>query len=339
VEDTGIGPYEGAHVRVEPSGKVLVATGLTTQGQGHYTSFAQIAADALGCPRQDVTVVTGDTRQFNWGAGTYASRGMVTGGNAIHVAASKVREKALALAAELLEAAPHDLELAEGTVCVRGAPGKALTLGALATVANPIRYAYGKEASEAVLRLVKPRAGAVLREGEEPGLEATGFYAPPHSTFASGCHAVIVEVDPSTGEVRLLRYVVQHDCGTIVNPTVVEGQIHGGVAQGIGGALYERIVYDEAGQPLTATYMDFLMPTAMEIPEIEVVHLETPSPLNPLGIKGVGEAGAIPGPAVLAEAIEDALSPFGIRVREMPLSPTRIRELLEASPLPGRERE
>src|SRR5206468_5194018 len=229
------------------------------------------------------------------------------------------------------EASPDDLELRDGMVCVRGVPGRGLALGALATVANPIRYAYGKEAAEAALRLVKPREGAVLADGEAPGLEAFGYYAPPQSTFASSTHVVIVEVDPGTGIVGILTYVVQHDCGTLVNPMVVEGQIHGGVAQGIGGALYEKIVYDETGQPLTTTYMDFLLPTAMEIPEIDVVHLETPSPLNPLGIKGAGEAGAIPGPAVIAEAIEDALSPFGITIREMPLSPSRILELLDAA--------
>ena len=223
VEGTGIGPYEGAHVRVEPSGKVLVATGLTTQGQGHATTFAQIAAEALGCDPADVTVVTGDTTKFNWGAGTYASRALVTSGNAIHRAATAVRDKALRLAASLLEVSPHDLELADGRARVRGAPGRELTLGALATVANPIRYAYGKESAEAALRLVKPRQGAVLLEGEEPGLEAHGYYAPPHSTFASGCHAAIVEVDLATGNLTILRYVVQHDCGTLVNPMIVEG--------------------------------------------------------------------------------------------------------------------
>jgi carbon-monoxide dehydrogenase large subunit len=329
VEGTGIGPYEGAHVRVEPSGKVLVATGLTTQGQGHETTFAQIAAAALGCDLADVTVVTGDSRAFNWGAGTFASRGIVTSGHAIHAAALEVRAKALRLAANLLEAAPADLEIAQGVVRVKGVPGKSLTLGALAGVANPIRYAYGQEAAEAALRLVKPRAGAVLAPGETPGLEASGYHAPAQATFASGCHAAIVEVDVETGEVRLLRYVVQHDCGTIVNPMIVEGQIRGGVAQGIGGALYEKLACDGDGQPLTASYMDFLLPTAMEIPSIEIGHLETPSPLNPLGIKGVGEAGAIPGPALLAEAIDDALAPFGIRIREMPLSPGRLRELIK----------
>ncbi len=331
VEGTGIGPYEGAHVRVEPSGRVLVATGLTTQGQGHATTFAQIAADALGCDPADVTVITGDTRRFNWGAGTFASRALVTSGNAVGVAARKVRNKALRIAADLLEASPNDLEIANGRVSVRGAPASALTLGALATVANPIRYAYGKEATDAALRLVKPRPGAVLAPDEEPGLEAHGYYAPPHATFASGCHAVIVEVDPATGEVKIIKYAVHHDCGRMINPMIVEGQIRGGVAQGVGGALYERIVYDGEGQPLTTTFMDFLMPTAMEVPSIEIVHTETPSPLNPLGVKGVGEAGAIPGPALLAEAVDDALAPFGVRVREMPLGPDRLRQLIAAA--------
>jgi carbon-monoxide dehydrogenase large subunit len=331
VEGTGIGPYEGAHVRVEPSGKVLVATGLTTQGQGHATTFAQIVAEALGCDSAAVSVVTGDTRRFNWGAGTYASRALVVSGNAIHAAALKVRDKALRIAAELLEVSPHDLELAGGAVRVKGAPGRELTLGALATVANPIRYAYGKDAADAALRLVKPRAGAVLAEGEEPGLEAVGYYAPPQSTFASGCHASIVEVDRATGDVTIVKYVVQHDCGVVVNPMIVEGQICGGVAQGLGGALYERIIYDVSGQPLTTTFMDFLLPTSMEIPAIEIGHTESPSPLNPLGIKGVGEGGAIPGPAVIAEAIDDALAPLGVRVREMPLDPGRVLALIEAA--------
>src|SRR3989440_4105489 len=263
VEGTGIGPYEGAHVRIEPSGRVFVATRLTTQGQGHQTTFAPIAADALGCDPADVTVVTGDTRKFNWGAGTFASRALVTSGNAIGIAALKVRDKVLRIAAELLEVSSDDLELAGGAVGVRGMPDTALTLGALATVANPIRYAFGKEAAEAALRLVKPRKGAVLAPGEEPGLEAHGYYAPPHATFASGCHAAIVEVDIATGDVKILRYVVQHDCGTVVNPTVVEGQIHGGVAQGIGGGLYQRVLYDEPGEAPPPALIDLPMPATV----------------------------------------------------------------------------
>jgi CO/xanthine dehydrogenase Mo-binding subunit len=328
VEGTGIGPYEGAHVRVEPSGQVFAATGLTSQGQGHATSFAQIVARELGCAPSDVTVITGDTSRFNWGAGTYASRALVTAGNALALAAGSVRQKVTRLAAELLEVGEADLELIDGCARVRGAPGRALTLGALATAANPIRYAYGAEASQAALKLVKPRAGAVLREGEEPGLEARAYFAPERATWASGQHAAIVEVDPATGEVSFVRYCVVHDCGTVINPTIVEGQVHGGVAQGIGGALYERLVFDEGGQLLNASFMDFLVPTVAEIPRIEVAHLETPSPLNPLGIKGVGEAGTIPVAALVAEAIEDALAPVGVRIAEMPLSPSRLRELL-----------
>jgi carbon-monoxide dehydrogenase large subunit len=332
VEGTGIGPYEGAHVRVEPSGKVFVATGLTTQGQGHYTTFAQIAAEALGCSPGDITIVTGDTTRFYWGAGTFASRALVTSGNAVGIAARKVRDKALGLAAELLEVSPADLEVSGGAVRVKGMPSRQLTLGALAGVANPIRYAYGKEAADAALKLVKPRQGAVLADDAEPGLEARGFYAPPQATFASGCHAAIIEVDVATGQIRFLTYVVQHDCGVMVNPMIVEGQIHGGVAQGIGGAFYERLVYDRDGQLLSGSFMDFLMPTAAEIPAIEIVHLETPSPLNPLGIKGVGEAGTIPVAALVAEAVDDALAPFGVRVRETPLSPDRILRLIAGSP-------
>ena len=331
VEGTGIGPYEGAHVRIEPSGRVFAATGLSSQGQGHATSFAQIVARELGSDPANVTVVTGDTSRFNWGAGTYASRALVTAGNALALAAGTVRQKVLRLASELLEVGEADLELDDGRVRVKGAPGRELTLGALATAANPIRYAYGPGASQAALRLVKPRAGAVLREGEEPGLEAREFFAPERATWASGQHAAIVEVDVATGELRFVRYCVVHDCGRVINPTIVEAQIHGGVAQGIGGALYERLHFDEMGQLLNASFMDFLIPTLAEIPEIEVAHLETPSPLNPLGVKGVGEAGAIPVPALVAEAIEDALAPFGVRIHELPISPSDLRELIEAA--------
>jgi aerobic carbon-monoxide dehydrogenase large subunit len=328
VEGTGIGPYEGAHVRIDPSGNVFCATGLTSQGQGHYTTFAQIVASELGCDPTDVTVITGDTARFGWGAGTYASRALVTAGNAVHVASGKVRERVVNLAASLLEVNPDDVELADGVARVKGAADRSLTLGALATAANPIRYAYDKSAAEAALRLVKPRAGAVLDPGEEPGLEARGYFAPERATWASGQHAAIIEIDPATGNLTFLRYVAVHDCGVLVNPTIVEAQVHGGVAQGIGGAFYERLHYDETGQLMNASFMDFLLPTAMEIPELEVGHLETPSPLNPLGVKGAGEAGSIPVPALVAEAVEDALRPFGVRIAEMPLSPTRIWELL-----------
>jgi aerobic carbon-monoxide dehydrogenase large subunit len=331
VEGTGIGPYEGAHVRVEPSGKVLAATGLTTQGQGHQTTFAQIVAHELSVDPSDVTIVTGDTAAFSWGAGTYASRALVVAGNAIGGAAREVRVKALRIASRLLEVSEEDLELADGVIRVRGMPDRSLPLGALSSVANPIRYAYGKQAAAQALMLVKPRAGAVLRDGEEPGLEARSYFAPEQATFANGCHAALVEVDVETGQVRFLRYVVVHDCGVLVNPVIVDGQIQGGIAQGVGGALFERIVYDGTGQLLTASFMDFLIPTSSDVPAPLIDHLETPSPLNPLGIKGVGEAGAIPVPALVAEAVDDALSPLGIRVTEMPLDPARVRDLIRAA--------
>ncbi len=329
VEGTGPGPYEGAHVVVESSGKVKVATGLTTQGQGHQTSFAQIVADQLGVPIEDVEVVTGDTRRFRYAVGTFASRAAVMSGSAMHIAAGKVRDKALRIAAEALEVDATDLELVDGVARVKGTPagtaGAELALSTIAVLSNPLRYAFDEASKAATQFSVGDTSKPPVAEGDEPGLEATGYYSPERSTFASGVHAVVVETDPDTAEVRILRYCVVHDCGTLINPMIVEGQIHGGVAQGVGGALYERIVYDEHGQVLNASYMDFLMPYASEVPErIEIDHLETPSPLNPLGIKGAGEAGVIPAAALFASAIEDA---EGFPIRAMPISPSELFHL------------
>jgi len=325
VEGTGVGPYEGAHVRVETSGQVVVSTGLTTQGQGHETVFAQIAAAELGVPIEKVTVVTGDTRRFKYAVGTFASRAAVMSGNAVALAARKVRAKALRIASEALEVDAGDLEIADGLVSVSGSPTANIPLSTVAVLSNPLRYAFDAETQRATQFAV---GGGVDRppigEDDEPGLEATDYYSPLRSTFAAGMHAAIVETDPETADIRILRYCVVHDCGRIINPRILEGQIHGGVAQGVGGALYERIVYDENGQLLNASYMDFLMPYASEVPKIETDHLETPSPLNPLGIKGAGEAGVIPGAAVLASAIEDA---EGITIRRMPISPSELWEL------------
>jgi aerobic carbon-monoxide dehydrogenase large subunit len=337
VEGTGVGPYEGAHVVVETSGKVKVATGLTTQGQGHYTSFAQIVADELGVPLADVEVVTGDTRRFPYAVGTFASRAAVMSGSAMAVAARVVRAKAVRIAAEALEVAEEDLEIVEGVVQVRGAPGARLPLATVAVLANPLRYAFDESAKAATQFAVGSADDVPVPPGQEPGLEGTGYYSPERSTFASGAHAVIVETDVDTAQVRILRYCVVHDCGRLINPMIVEGQIHGGVAQGVGGALYERMEYDEHGQLLNASFMDFLMPYASEVPRrIEIDHLETPSPLNPLGIKGAGEAGVIPGSAAFAAAIEDA---EGFAITRMPISPSELYHLRaahargEASPL------
>jgi aerobic carbon-monoxide dehydrogenase large subunit len=309
VEGTGIGPYEGAKVQVQANGKVSIATGIGTQGQGHFTSFAQIAADQLGVEVTDIDVVTGDTDQFYWGAGTFASRGAVVAGNAVHAAALAVRQKILKLAAEHFECAEEDLEIANGEVSVVGVPGQAIKLGALALKANPMR-------------------GAVC-PGTEPGLESTQYFGPPSGTTANGAHAMIVEVDPQTFALNVLKYVVVHDCGTVINPLILAGQVHGGVAQGIGNAFYEQLVFDDDGQLLNASLADYLLPTALEVPNMEIGHTVTASPLNPLGIKGAGEAGAIPVGPLFAQAIEDALGllPKGIELNEIPLSPNRLFEL------------
>jgi carbon-monoxide dehydrogenase large subunit len=326
VEGTGIGPYEGAHISIDNQGEIHVATGVSTQGQGHQTSFAQIVAEELSVDVEKVHITTSDTQRFHWGTGTYASRAMVVAGNAIGLAAKAVKEKAIKVASYVLEVGPGDLELVEGRVRVKGTPSRGLSLAALSIASNPIRYAYGAHAPDLPATL-PAREGPPLPPGEEPGLEATKYFSPPHATFASGVHAAIIEIDIHTGIVKVRKYVVQHDCGKLVNPTIVEGQICGGVAQGIGGSFYEHMDYDENGQLLNGTYMDFLMPYATEVPHLEIDHIETPSPINPLGVKGAGEAGCIPVPALMAAAIEDALAPFGARVDHMPLTPDEIRKL------------
>ncbi len=309
VEGTGIGPYEGARIQIEPTGKVTIVTGVGTQGQGHYTVFAQLAAEVLGVSIEDIYVSTGDTAQFNWGTGTFASRGATVAGSAVHSAAVTLADKARKLAGEVLEAAPESIELVDGYAQVKGVPGVRVPLSTLADRANPLR-------------------GAV-QPGTEPGLEATAYFGPPMQATAVGAHAAIVEVDTETFDVEILKYVVVHDCGRVINPMILEGQVHGGVAQGIGNAFYEQLVYDDDGQLLNASFMDYLLPTSTDVPRIEVGHEETPSPLNPIGVKGAGEAGAIPVGALFAQAVEDALRGTGLEIREIPLSPSRLWELVE----------
>ena len=303
VEGTGIGPYEGATVELDALGKVVVATGACSQGQGHETVFAQIAADALGADLEDVTVVGGDTDAIPFGVGTFASRSMVLAGNAIHASAGEVRRRLVRAAARLLEAAEPDVTVEGSRLFVRGSPGRAVSFARLV---------------EACLPTFQGPAAV------EPEFRVTTYHGVPTVTYASAVHVAVVEVDPQTGRVRLLRYVVAHDCGRVVNPMLVDGQIHGGVAQGVGGGLGEEIVYDTAGQLLTGSLMDYALPRADELPFIETVHLEHPSPRNPLEVKGVGEGGAISPPAALANAIEDALAPFGARLTEGPITPARV---------------
>ena len=329
VEGTGSGPYEGAQVHVETTGKVLVTTGIATQGQGHATILAQVAAEILQVPFSDVVVRTGDTRRFKWATGTFASRIGVVASNAVAQAAQLVRDKAAQIAARIFEANEADIVFEDGHVSVRGSPEVRVPLRQIAVLANPLRYAFSKEALAATQFIGDGNQEEAPPVSEvAPGLEAIAYNSPSHATFASGAHAAVVEVDADTGVVRLLRYVVVHDCGRMINPTVVEGQVHGGTVQGIGGALYERMHYNSDGQLQNASFMDFLMPYATEVPDLRVEHVETLSPLNPLGVKGVGEAGCISAAAAIIGAISDAI---GVEITESPLSPERIAELMTVS--------
>jgi carbon-monoxide dehydrogenase large subunit len=299
---------------VDPTGQVFVFSGASSQGQAHETTLAQIVGDGLSVPLDQVTVVPGDTAGIPYGVGTFASRvAVLASASAVH-AAAEVRKKALAVAADHLEAAADDLTLEDGRIAVRGAPGRGLRLGDVAAIASA------------------PRPGYAIPGGMDPGLEASGYVHAMQSTYSSGAHAAVVEVDPETGTVRLLRYVAVDDCGTMINPMVVEGQVHGGIAHGVGNALLEAVAYDGAGQLLTGTLMDYALPRASDLPDLEVHHVVTPSPLNPLGVKGAGEGGTLPAPAAIANAVVDALRPSGIAVTEMPHTRERLWSLLRASP-------
>jgi aerobic carbon-monoxide dehydrogenase large subunit len=325
VEGTGLGPYEGGYVQLEPSGRVLVATGLSTQGQSHETILAQIAADALGVPLDRVTVTTGDSRRLGYAVGTFASRSAVTAGNAVALAAGKVRVKALRVAGKALGLDPAELDISGGIVVAAGHPDVAMDVRIVATLSNPLRYAFDEQAQAATQFTMPSSFDTPPLDEAEPGLEAFGFYSPISSVWANGMHAAIVETDPRTAEAKVLRYAVMHDCGNMINPMVVEGQVHGGVAQGVAGALYELMAYDDDGQLQNASFMDFLMPFVTEVPEhIEMGHLQTPSPLNPLGVKGVGEAGIIPAAATIIAAVEDA---EGFDISHAPITPDDIFRL------------
>jgi carbon-monoxide dehydrogenase large subunit len=309
VEDTGLAPFEGARITVEPSGKVLIETGAASQGQGHATVFAQIVADVLGVTPDDVTVRSADTGAFPLGIGTIASRVAVTGGSSVFLAATAVRQKAIKVASEMLEAADEDLSLQDGKVEVAGVPTLSVTLGAIAAQ-------------------LAGAPGVPMPNGVTPGLAETAYFEARQTTFASGTNVAEVEVDTGTGAVHVRRYVVAHDCGKMINPMLVEGQIRGGVIHGIGNALLEQMIFDRTGQPLTTNYGEYLLPTAPEMPRVEIEHLEITSPLNPIGAKGVGEGGTIPAIACIIAAVEDALAPLGVRIGDHPVTPQRIMEHL-----------
>lgn len=311
IEDTGLGPFEGVQVRVTAQGGVHVFTGAASQGQGHSTTLAQIVAETLGVKLDRVRVIAADTDRFPHGIATIASRTAVTAGNSAHIAAMEVRNKAVRFAAHRFEVAPEDVALEDGQLKVVGTD-RAMPLGEVALA-------------------LSGTIGQPVPAGLTPGLEATGYFAAKATPHASGSNVAEVEVDIETGAVYLRNYVVVHDCGRVINPKIVDGQITGGVVHGIGNALFEEMVYDAAGQPVSTTLAEYLLPTATEIPPIRIAHIETPSPLNPLGVKGAGESGTIPAIAAVVSAVENALKPFGVTVARYPLNPERVVALIEAA--------
>jgi carbon-monoxide dehydrogenase large subunit len=312
VEGTGLGPFEGVTVRVLPSGKVAVATGATTQGQGTHTTLSQIVADRLGCRMTDIVVTAGDTNTISQGVGAFASRQAINAGNSAMIAGEDVKAQVVALAARTLGVAETEIDVEDSRAIARGGNKPVLTFGELA-------------------RLAQGMPGFSFAAGQRPGLERTAYFTPPQASYCNGTHVVEVEVDPMTGGVTILNYVVGHDSGNVINPMIVDGQVQGGVAHGIGNALFEFMKYDAGAQPLTTSFQDYLMPMALDVPACAIEHVETPNPLNPLGVKGAGEGGTIPAPAAIVAAIEDALSPFGVHFAEMPLTPDRIVAALQAA--------
>ena len=311
VEGSGRGPFESALVRIGPTGRVMVGTGATAQGQGVATAFAQIAADALDVPMEHVRVVCGDTSLTPLGLGAFASRQTAVGGPAVHQAATEVRSKALAAAATILDVSAQDIEISGGVFRSRRDPAKALSYGQIASA------------------LAAP-PGFALPRGSTPGLEATVNFVPSAMTYNNGSHVAEVEVDVATGAIDVVRYVVVHDSGRIINPRIVEGQVVGALIQALGTTLLEEMVYDGDGQPMSVNYAEYLLPSSMGFPRIEVHHIQSPTPLNPLGAKGAGESGSLAVSSAIASAVDNALSEFGVRITRLPIKPMQIVEMLRA---------
>ncbi len=312
VEGTGLGPFEGVTIRVLPNGKVAVATGATNQGQGQRTSLSQIVADQIGCRIEDIVMTMGDTAAISQGVGAFASRQAVNAGSSALLAGQEVRKKIVALAALNLGVPESDIDLDDGEAIARGGNRPRLSFGELA-------------------RLAQGMPGVSFAAGQTPGLEHTAYFTAPQASYCNGTHVVEAEVDAMTGGVRLTNYVVAHDSGVVINPLIMDGQVQGGVAQGVGNALFEWMKYDDGAQPLTITFADYLLPTAVEVPSCRIEHIETPNPLNPLGVKGAGEGGTIPAPAAIVSAVENALTAFGVTFAEAPLTPDRIVSALRAA--------
>jgi carbon-monoxide dehydrogenase large subunit len=312
VEGTGLGPFEGATVRVLSNGRIAIYTGATPAGQAHRTTLAQICADELNVEPGDIDVVLGDTGVMPRGSGTYASRITVNAGSSVQTASSEVRGKLLALAAAQFDVKESDLEIVDRNVRIIGQQGPSISFADLA-------------------KMTSGMPGYVLPRGIAPDLEASAYFTPQRATYSNGCHVAEVEVDPETGLVKILAYLVVHDCGNVINPMLVHGQIQGGVAHGIGNALLERMVFDEGANPLTTNFGDYFLPTAVLVPDCDIIHMQSPTPLNPLGAKGAGEGGTIPVAAAIAAAIENALEPFAVRITRCPVTPQYIvEEILRA---------
>src|SRR5437773_4539443 len=312
----GAGLWESGQVRVDPTGTVTVFTGSHSHGQGHETTFAQIVADELGIPMEHIEVVHGDTARIPFGMGTYGSRSACVGGSAIVKCLDKIKEKGRKIAAHLLEAGEQDLVFQGGTWSVKGSPDKAKTWGEVALMAYLAHN---------------------IPQGMEPGLEATSFYDPSNFTFPFGAHVAVVDVDPDTGQTKLLKYVAVDDVGKVINPMIVDGMVHGGIAQGVGQALWEGAVYEDgSGQLVTGTMMDYALPKADMLPMYETDRTVTPTPVNPLGIKGAGETGTIAATPAVVNAAIDALRPLGVdHIETMPLSPERVWKTIQAAKTAG----
>jgi carbon-monoxide dehydrogenase large subunit len=324
VESTGIGSsrqmakdgfkvyagYDNATVRVERSGSITVLTGLSPHGQGLDTTLAQICADEFGVKVEDVRLNWGDTMTSPYGFGTWGSRSAITGSSVVKMSIDKVKEKAKEIAAHILKVRKEEVKFEDGKFFVRKYPQKVLSLRQIAEIAY---------------------SASDLPDNMEPGLSATSFYDPPSPSYAFGVHVPIVDVEPESGRITLQRYIVVHDCGTMINPAIVEGQLTGGIAQGIGGSLLEELRYSSEGQLLAANFVDYLLPTSNDVPNIEILHSETPSTMNPFGVKGVGEGGAIAPPAAIASAVENALSQLGVKITETPMTPEKILSLIKHS--------
>jgi len=320
VEATGLGPHEGAEMRVLSTGKLGIFTGAASQGQSHKTVLTQVAADAFGTDIDQIEVTAADTARFPVGVGTFASRVAVLTGSAVHNAATELRGKVLTVAARHLNIDQADLEIVPGAVQIAKAKQTRL----------PERADHEITLAR-LLQSTKGTPGFTSPDGEQPGLAVTNYFTPSQSTFSNATHVVEVEVDIELGRVEIVRYVVGHDCGRMINPMIVEGQIQGGVAHGIGNALYEFMDYDALGNPQTVTLEEYLLPAALDVPKVEIVTMQSPSPLNPLGIKGAGESGTIPAAAAIISAVENALRPLGVHIQRQPIDAQHLVELITAA--------